>query len=102
MPKPESPDQLVTIIRGLRRRIHMLECHNQHFERCESAWCNPADDANPALEMGRPEVWPYGLLPKPENPVPSDATTHGVGASRSHRVVTKASAGERRCLRSPA
>lgn len=35
---------------GLRRRVHYIEGHNQYFERCESAWCNPASDSNPALE----------------------------------------------------
>lgn len=55
------------ILRGLRRRIHVLEAHNQHFERCESLWCNPngtlssgpAGDYNPAYETGKQDVW-YG------------------------------------------
>lgn len=33
---------------GLRKLIHHLERHNQWFERCESGWCNPSDDWNPA------------------------------------------------------
>jgi hypothetical protein len=33
----------------LRRRIHFLEGHNQSFFRCESGWCNPGEDADPAL-----------------------------------------------------
>ena len=36
---------------GLRKRIHQLEGHNQHFERCESGWCNPSADCNPARGM---------------------------------------------------
>lgn len=47
-----------TVERGLRRRIHLLERHNQHFERCESAWCNPSEDNDPAKELGTPEAWP--------------------------------------------
>lgn len=34
---------------GLRWRIHFLEHHNQWFERCESAWCNPSADNHPAV-----------------------------------------------------
>lgn len=34
---------------ALRKRIHVLEGHNQYFERCESAWCNPTEKDNPAL-----------------------------------------------------
>ena len=37
---------------GLRMRIHCLERHNQHFFRCESAWCHPSKDNNPAMEFG--------------------------------------------------
>lgn len=37
----------------LRRRVHFAERHNQHFERCESAWCNPSPYENPALEAMR-------------------------------------------------
>ena len=48
----------LAIIRGLRRRIHQLEKHNQHFERCESSWCHPSDDNDPAREMGEPDTWP--------------------------------------------
>lgn len=42
-------------ILGLRRRIHMLEGHNQWFERCESAWCNPSVGQfnSPAIEGAR-------------------------------------------------
>lgn len=42
---------------GLRRRIHFLEKHNQWFERCESAWCNPDPSNNPALGIG-----PFGIV----------------------------------------
>lgn len=37
---------------AMRFKIHTLEQHNQHFERCESAWCHPSDKpwGNPALE----------------------------------------------------
>lgn len=50
-----SPELAAKIIRehnendGLRRRIHIIEHHNQWFERCESGWCNPSADCNPAL-----------------------------------------------------
>lgn len=37
-------------IHALRMRIHFAEKHNQHFERCESAWCNPSPDEDPAKE----------------------------------------------------
>ena len=51
-------------IRGLRRRVHIIEGHNQHFERCESAWCHPegwkGPGDSPAIETGRPDVWPNG------------------------------------------
>lgn len=33
----------------LRKRIHALELHNQWFERCESAWCNPSPDNDPSF-----------------------------------------------------
>ena len=36
-------------MQGLRQRIHFLERHNQWFERCESAWCHPSKDNNPAI-----------------------------------------------------
>jgi hypothetical protein len=42
---------LQTEIAGLRKRIHHNEQHNQYFFRCESAWCNPDESNNPALEM---------------------------------------------------
>lgn len=37
---------------ALRFRIHIVEEHNQHFVRCESAWCHPSEHVfgNPALE----------------------------------------------------
>jgi hypothetical protein len=58
--------------RGLRRRLHSVERHSQHFDRCESAWCHPGTDSNPALEMGEPDVWPFGggkrQLPECTNP----------------------------------
>ena len=37
---------------GLRKRVHLIEGHNQWFERCESAWCNPGSDSDPATETG--------------------------------------------------
>ena len=43
---------------GLRRRTHMLQEHNQHFERCESAWCHPDASNDPAMDVGSPEIWP--------------------------------------------
>lgn len=49
---------------GLRRRIHILEGHNQNFERCESGWCNPCDCGNigddPATDLGKLVKWPLG------------------------------------------
>lgn len=42
--KPED------IILNLRKRIHNSEQHNQYFERCESAWCNPSQDNDPAAD----------------------------------------------------
>ena len=63
-------DRLGEAHRGLRRRVHMLEAHNQHFERCESAWCNPGPDNDPASELGKPDKWPFGedaaMAPKKE------------------------------------
>lgn len=49
----------------LRRRIHLAEKHNQHFERCESAWCNPSADNDPANEAAasRNAPWPPGRVP---------------------------------------
>jgi hypothetical protein len=52
----------------LRRRIHFAEKHNQHFERCESAWCHPSADNDPAKEAadGREQSnapWPPGKVP---------------------------------------
>ena len=52
----------------LRRRIHLAEKHNQHFERCESAWCHPSADNDPATEAaaGREKAnapWPPGRTP---------------------------------------
>jgi len=65
-------DRLVDAHRGLRRRVHMLEAHNQHFERCESAWCNPGPENDPASELGKPDKWPFGedaaMTPKKEQP----------------------------------
>lgn len=54
-------------IRGLRRRVHLLEGHNQHFERCESGWCNPGLDSNPAMELGQPDAWPIAGVKFPVN-----------------------------------
>jgi hypothetical protein len=36
---------------GLRRRLHQSERHNQYFFRCESAWCHPSVDNDPAKEL---------------------------------------------------
>ena len=36
-------------IYGLKRRVHFLERHNQKFDRCESGWCNPTPDCDPAM-----------------------------------------------------
>lgn len=35
---------------NLRIRIHELEHHRERFHACESAWCNPAEDWDPALQ----------------------------------------------------
>lgn len=45
-----SPEEAGKIILQLRRRIHFAERHNQMFERCESAWCQPGPDDDPARE----------------------------------------------------
>jgi hypothetical protein len=45
--KDEQIKALKTANDGLRRRIHQLEKHNQHFERCESSWCNPSPGEPP-------------------------------------------------------
>jgi hypothetical protein len=37
--------------RNLRLRIHALEKHNQFFARCESGYCNPNKEADPASEL---------------------------------------------------
>lgn len=34
----------------LRLRIHAAERHNQFFERCESPWCNPTAQSDPASQ----------------------------------------------------
>jgi hypothetical protein len=56
-------------VRGLRRRIHVLESHDQHFERCESKWCNPPlpherDQFDPAMELGKPDKFYFVALEK--------------------------------------
>ena len=39
---------------GLRKRVHQLDCHNQHFERCESQWCHQTPERpSPALEFAK-------------------------------------------------
>lgn len=35
---------------NLRLRIHQLERHATQFEACDSAWCNPAEDWDPAVD----------------------------------------------------
>jgi hypothetical protein len=35
---------------NLRVRIHELEHHRERFHACESAWCNPVEDWDPALQ----------------------------------------------------
>jgi hypothetical protein len=39
---------------SLRRRLHRVEAHNQWFERCESAWCHPSADNDPAALEPKP------------------------------------------------
>lgn len=34
---------LGSVCKIFRKRIHLLEQHNQTFERCESGWCNPSE-----------------------------------------------------------
>lgn len=46
----ELLDSSEQTIAELRRRIHFVEKHNQIFERCESAWCHPSSDNDPARE----------------------------------------------------
>lgn len=46
---PES----VALNTELRRRIHLIERHNQHFERCESAWCQPDPTNDPAAQAAQ-------------------------------------------------
>jgi hypothetical protein len=43
--------EIAEINAALRRKIHIVEGHNQWFERCESAFCHPDERAfgNPAL-----------------------------------------------------
>ena len=40
---------------GLRKRVHFLTGHNQWFERCESLWCHPQIDFDPALDWENAE-----------------------------------------------
>jgi hypothetical protein len=44
----QSADDAEAELVVLRRRIHQIERHNQFFERCESAWCNPVAGNDPA------------------------------------------------------
>jgi len=46
----EEADTLKKANLGLRFRIHQLEHHRPRFHACESAWCNPVEDWNPALQ----------------------------------------------------
>jgi hypothetical protein len=46
----DTLESLYERIAELRRRIHYAEKHNQHFERCESAWCHPGPDRDPVME----------------------------------------------------
>lgn len=36
----------------LRKKIHFTERHNRIFARCESAWCHPSRDCDPACGEG--------------------------------------------------
>lgn len=66
--KEQGIERFKISIRGLRRRVHQLDQHNQHFERCESGWCNPSETlskygadiytCDPAYATGIPDVWP--------------------------------------------
>ena len=42
---------LVRANRSLRIRIHQLEKHTTSFELCDSSWCQPGDDWNPATDI---------------------------------------------------
>lgn len=46
----QTNDLVSTEMLTLRKRIHFLERHNQIFERCESAWCHPNSNNDPAKE----------------------------------------------------
>lgn len=37
-------------IESMKLKIHVCDRHNQHFERCESAWCHPSSDNDPAKD----------------------------------------------------
>ncbi|HXJ11756.1 MAG TPA: hypothetical protein VNH19_05730 [Candidatus Limnocylindrales bacterium] len=57
--------------KGLRLRIHMLEKHNQHFERCESGWCNPSEQGRPGDDPAT-EIWAgYSAEPSEECAAPA-------------------------------
>lgn len=43
-------DRDATVL-GLRRRIHVLEHHEEEFENCKSTWCNPLEGINPAINF---------------------------------------------------
>lgn len=55
----------VAICLELRRRIHMAEKHNQMFERCESAWCRPSADNDPAREAAKGRESKSDAVPLP-------------------------------------
>lgn len=42
---------------NLRKKIHLTERHNQWFERCESAWCNPSADNDPGKNQCVGDPW---------------------------------------------
>lgn len=41
--------ELLTRVGQIIRKVHILERHNQFFERCESGWCHPGRKEDPAL-----------------------------------------------------
>src|SRR5262249_20693906 len=45
-----KPVEAQKVDEALRRRIHQREGQNQWFERCESAWCHPSPDNDPARD----------------------------------------------------
>lgn len=53
----QSLDQSRVRFGEIARRLHIREGHNQLFERCESAWCNPREGSgylgDPALDSAK-------------------------------------------------